>query len=293
MTFRLAWSQLGKTIADAVTAASSAKVAVVFADDNGAANTNLVNSLSPNQDALIQAVAQANPNTVVVLSTGDPVLMSWVNNVKAILEMWYPGQEGGTSTARLLLGLANPGGKLPISWPASGDQTPFANHPERITGDGTAVYFSEGIFMGYRWYDQQNITPLYSFGHGLSYAKFSYSDLDIRSEKDGLDVSFRLENTGSVKGSEVPQVYLGPPSIPLPEVTQYAPQKLAGFERVELDAGESKQVVIHLDPLELSYWSTPAQAWVVATGPRKVYVSASSSDVRLQGKVSVRVSVRK
>lgn len=293
MTFRLAWSQLGKTIADAVTAASSAKVAVVFADDNGAANTNLLNSLSANQDALIQAVAQANPNTVVVLSTGDPVLMSWVNNVKAILEMWYPGQEGGTSTARLLLGLANPGGKLPISWPASGDQTPFANHPERITGDGTAVYFSEGIFMGYRWYDQQNITPLYSFGHGLSYAKFSYSDLDIRSEKDGLDVSFRLENTGSVKGSEVPQVYLGPPSIPLPEVTQYAPQKLAGFERVELDAGESKQVVIHLDPLELSYWSTPAQAWVVATGPRKVYVSASSSDVRLQGKVSVRVSVRK
>jgi beta-glucosidase len=285
--FRFASSKLGDSINAAVGAASSAKVAVVFADDNGASNSALVNSLSANQDALIQAVAQANPNTVVVLMTGDPVLMSWVTNVKAILEMWYPGQEGGTSTAKLLLGLANPGGKLSISWPASGDQTPFANHPERISGDGTAVYFSEGIFIGYRWYDQQNITPLYSFGHGLSYAKFSYSDLDIRSEKDGLDVSFRLENTGSVKGSEVPQVYLGPPSIPLPEVTQYAPQKLAGFERVELNAGESKQVVIHLDPLELSYWSTPAQAWVVATGPRKVYVSASSSDVRLHGSVSV------
>ena len=105
--------------------------------------------------------------------TGDPVLMSWVNNVKAILEMWYPGQEGGTSTAKLLLGLANPGGKLWISWPANGDQTPFAGHPERITGDGTAVYFSEGIYMGYRWYDQQKITPLFSFGHGLSYTKFS------------------------------------------------------------------------------------------------------------------------
>jgi beta-glucosidase len=284
---RLAASKLGDTLNAAVNAASTAKVAVVFADDNGATNSNLVNSLSANEDTLIQAVSQANPNTVVVLSTGNPVLMSWVNNVKGILEMWYPGQEGGTSIARLLLGLANPGGKLPISWPVSGDQTPFANHPERVTGDGTAVYFSEGIFMGYRWYEQQNITPLYSFGYGLSYAKFSYSDLDIKSGKDGVDVAFRLSNTGSVKGSEVPQVYLGPPSNPLPEVTQYAPRKLAGFERIELHPGESKRVEIHLAPLELSYWSTPAQAWVVAKGPRNVYVSASSSDVQLQGKVSV------
>jgi beta-glucosidase len=196
-----------------------------------------------------------------------------------------------------LLGLANPGGKLPISWPANADQTPFANHPERVTGDGTAVYFSEGIYMGYRWYEQQNITPLFSFGHGLSYAKFTYSDLDIhpeedplekdRAEKEGLKVSLKLTNTGSVKGSEVPQVYLGPPSRPLPEVTRYAPQKLAGFERVELNPGETKTINIHLSRLELSYWSTPAQAWVVATGPRNVYVGASSDDIRLQGKVSV------
>ncbi len=284
---RFALSKLGDSINAAVSAASTAKVAVVFADDNGAANSDLVNSLSANQDAFIQAVAQANANTVVVLNTGDPVLMSWVNSVKTILEMWYPGQEGGTSTAKLLLGLANPGGKLPISWPANGDQTPFANHPERLTGDGTAVHFSEGIYMGYRWYDQEHITPLFSFGHGFSYAKFSYSDLDIRPEKDGLDVSFQVRNNGSVKGSEVPQVYLGPPSTPLPEVTQYAPQKLAGFERVELNAGETKRVNIHLSRLELSYWSTPAQQWVVATGPRNVFVGASSSEVRLQSKVSV------
>ena len=286
--FRFASSKLGDSINAAVSAARSAKVAVVFADDNGASNSALVNSLSANEDALIQAVAQANPNTVVVLMTGDPVLMSWVDNVKAILEMWYPGQEGGTSTAKLLLGLANPGGKLSISWPASGDQTPFAGHPERITGDGTAVYFSEGIYMGYRWYDQQKITPLFSFGHGLSYTKFSYSDLDIRPDQDGLELSFEVRNTGSAKGSEVPQVYLGPPSVLLPEVTQYAPQKLAAFERVELNPGESKRVDIHLSRLELSFWSTPAQAWVVATGARNVYVSASSRDVRLQGKALVK-----
>jgi beta-glucosidase len=255
--FRFASSKLGDSINAAVSAAQFAKVAVVFADDNGASNSNLVNSLSANQDALIQSVAQANPNTVVVLMTGDPVLMSWVNNVKAILEMWYPGQEGGTSTAKLLLGLANPGGKLSISWPASGDQTPFAGHPERITGDGTAVCFSEGIYMGYRWYDQQKITPLFRFGHGLSYTNFSYSDLDIRPDQDGLELSFEVRNTGSVKGSEVPQVYLGPPSV-LPEVTQYAPQKPAAFERVELEPGESKRVDIHLSrrPLELAHFRT-------------------------------------
>jgi beta-glucosidase len=214
VTFRLAWSQLSETIAAAVTAAHSAKIAVVFADDNGASNPDLINSLAPNQDALIEAVAKANPNTVVVLNTGDPVLMPWLSDVKAVLEMWYPGQEGGTSTAKLLLGLANPAGRLPITWPANGDQTPFAGHPERINGDGTKVPFSEGIYMGYRWYDQQKIEPLFAFGHGLSYTKFAYSGLEIRPDRDGLDVSFIVQNTGQVKGSEVPQVYVGPPAQP-------------------------------------------------------------------------------
>jgi beta-glucosidase len=182
VTFRFAWSRLGDTMNAAVAAARSAKIAVVFADDNGASNTDLVNSLAANQDALIEAVAKANPNTVVVLSTGDPVLMPWLNDVKAVLEMWYPGQEGGTSTAKVLLDYANPGGRLPISWPVSGDQTPFAGHPERINGDGAKVSFSEGIYMGYRWYDQQKIEPLFPFGYGLSYTEFAYSDLKIRPE---------------------------------------------------------------------------------------------------------------
>jgi beta-glucosidase len=165
----------------------------VFADDNGVTNPNLVNSLAPNQDALIDAVAKANPNTIVVLSTGDPVLMPWVNEVRAVLETWYPGQEGGTSTANLLLGKTNPAGRLPISWPVSADQTPFAGHPERVTGDGTKVTFSEGIYMGYRWYDHQGIDPLFPFGFGLSYTQFSYSNLVIRPDSQGVELSFLVE----------------------------------------------------------------------------------------------------
>jgi beta-glucosidase len=282
LTFRLTWSRFSETLNAAVAAAGSVKVAVVFADDNGAANAELVNSLAPNEDALITAVAKANPNTIVVLNTGDPVLMPWLQNVKAVLEMWYPGQEGGTSTARLLLGQANPGGKLPISWPASGDQTPFAGHPERITGDGKQVVFSEGLFMGYRWYDQQHITPLFPFGHGLSYAQFAYSGLEIRPDRDGLKVSFEVQNNGPVKGSEVPQIYVGPPANPPPGV-QFAPKKLAGFEHVELDAGQSERVSVHVSRRELSYWSTAAQRWVLAGGDRKVDVGASSRDIRLHG----------
>jgi len=145
LTFRLTWSRLGETLDAAMAVARAAKVAVVFADDNGRGafsplpgviDTSLVASLAPNEDALIAAVVKANPNTIVVLNTGDPVLMPWLSSVKGVLEMWYPGQEGGTSTAKLLLGQVNPAGKLPISWPGSGDQTLFDGHPERITGDG-------------------------------------------------------------------------------------------------------------------------------------------------------------
>ena len=284
--FRFTWSRLGDTIGTAVAAARSAKIAVVFADDNGSTDSDIVNSLAANQDALIQAVSAANPNTVVVLSTGDPVLMPWLSSVKGVLEMWYPGQEGGTSTAKLLLGQTTPGGRLPITWPANADQTPFAAHPERINGNGTDVPFSEGIYVGYRWYDQQNINPLFSFGYGLSYTKFQYSGLKIKSKQGGLEVSFFVQNTGTVQGAEVPQVYVGPASN-LPGPIQVPVQKLVGFDRVDLSPGQKQRVTMQVSPLELSYWSTQDQDWVLGTGKRTIHVGASSRDIRLQGEAMV------
>jgi beta-glucosidase len=261
-------------------------VAVVFADDNGSTNSELVNSLAQNEDALIEAVAAANPHTVVVLSTGNPVLMPWLDKVNSVLEMWYPGQEGGTSTARLLLGLANPGGKLPISWPLNEEQTPFYNHPERVTGNGTDVLFSEGLYMGYRWYDEQKIGPQFCFGQGLSYTTFSYSNFSLSAGKNGVKVSFVVQNTGNVAGAEVPQLYVGPPSKP-PQAVQFAVRKLVGFTRVILQPGQSTKVTLTASPLELSYWASEQQNWALPSGERTFYVGSSSRDTRLSGRVSI------
>lgn len=287
VTFKLAWSRLSDTLNTAVAAARSAKIAIVFADDNGVSNTDLVNSLAPNQNALIDAVAKANPNTVVVLSTGDPVLMPWLKEVKAVFETWYPGQEGGTSTARLLLGLANPSGRLPITWPVSGDQTPFANHPERVIGNGTDVLFSEGLYMGYRWYDQQKIDPQFCFGYGLSYTHFSYSNLGMTTGKNGLKVNFLVQNAGTVSGSETPQVYVGPPAK-VNEPVQFAVKKLVGFDRITLQPGQSQRVTVTVSPRELSYWSIQDQNWVLPSSDRTIYVGSSSRDIQLTGSASVK-----
>ena len=286
VTFRLTWSELSTTMNAAVAAARSAKVAVVFADDNGATNSELVNSLAQNEDALIEAVASANPHTIVVLSTGNPVLMPWLDKVNTVLEMWYPGQEGGTSTARLLLGLASPGGRLPISWPLSADQTPFFNHPERVTGNGTDVLFSEGLYMGYRWYDEQKIDPQFCFGYGLSYTKFSYSNFGLSAGQNGVNVSFVVQNTGNAAGAEVPQVYVGPPSRP-PQAVQFAVRKLVGFNRVSLQPGQSQTVTLTVSPLELSYWSSQQQTWVLPGGERTFYVGSSSRNIQLSGRVPI------
>lgn len=234
-------------------------------------------------DALVEAVTAANPRTAVVLNTGDPVLMPWLSEAGAVLQMWYSGQEGASATAALLTGAANPSGKLPVTFPRRAEEVP--THPqERYPGvDGRATY-SEGVFVGYRWYDDRDIDPLFPFGHGLSYTSFEYADLAVQPSGDGYDVRFRVRNTGSRPGATVPQVYLGAsadPPVPM------APKQLAGFERIELAPGEGQQVTVHVPSRQLSYWSTAQHGWKVATGARTLSVGASYRDIRLRTEVTV------
>jgi len=213
--------------------------------------------------------------------------MPWRDKVKAILYMWFPGQEGGGATADVLLGKVNPGGKLPMTFPRSPADVPAysANHPERYAGDATRVVYSEGIFTGYRHYEQNRIRPLFPFGHGLSYTTFAYSGLKVAPVEGGIDVSFTVKNTGTVAGAEVAQVYVGRPfRTPVP----MAPKTLAGFARVPLQPGESKAVTIRIASRQLSYWAEESDAWKVAVGRRAVMVGASSEAIRLKADADVR-----
>jgi beta-glucosidase len=234
------------------------------------------------------------------LNTGDPVLMPWASKVRSILEMWYPGQEGGPATADLLLGNVNPGGKLPVTFPADATKIPTydagctdtsvnGNCPlypgSAQDGHGyrtiTALDAQEGngIFQGYRWYDRKGVEPLFPFGHGLSYTQFKYSKLDVRPAADGLDVSFLVRNVGPRTGDEVTQVYVGAPAnAPVP----MADKSLAGFERITLAPGHAQEVTVHVAGRSLSYWSVERHGWVKPSGTRPIYVGSSSRDVRLQ-----------
>jgi beta-glucosidase len=290
---RLAWvtPQQEKANYDAaVAAAKSAKKAVVFA---WARLAPAVFTLPGNQDQLIADVAAVNPNTVVVLNTTLPVAMPWIDKVKGVLEMWYPGDEGGPATANVLLGKASPAGRLPITWPVKlSDMVAQdrANHPERTNqGVDGKTYETEGIFMGYRWFDKQDIKPLFPFGYGLSYAAFQYSLLKVaRTGDGGLDVSFTIRNTGKVAADEVPQVYIGAPKAP-PAGAQFAVRQLVQFYRVGIPAGQSKTVALHVEPRRLQFWSTADGKWETATGARTVFVGPSSRDLKLQADVNIAV----
>jgi beta-glucosidase len=294
MQIRFGWitpEMRAKATEQAVAVAKSAHTVVIFLWNGRGGDQNqgeLGFELPDHQNDLVDAVTQANPNTIVVLNASGAVDMPWRGKVRAILEMWLPGQEGGWITADLLTGKANPSGKLALTIPVKLSDTPAMapDHPERYQGipDKQEVVFSEGIFVGYRWYDKQNIQPLYPFGFGLSYTSFGYSDLKSTSTADGIDVSFIVKNTGKVAGTEVAQVYLGPPAKePLP----MAVRSLSGFARVNLDAGESRQVEIHIPLRQLCYWSEDKSGWIIAGGKRLLSVGSSSRDLRLNSEVQV------
>jgi beta-glucosidase len=281
---RLNWYTPEQRKADheaAIAAAKKATVAVVFVWTR----LSPVFGLPGEQDKLVKEVAAVNPNTIVVLNTSQPVALPWVDKVKAILEMWWPGDEGGWSTANLLLGKSSPAGRLPVTWGKRLEDYAATDpkHPERSKkGVDHKTTYSEGVNVGYRWFDKEKIDPLFAFGHGLSYTTFKYSGLKIKKAADGgLDVKVTIRNTGGVESDEVSQVYLGAPSV-IPDGMQFPVRALAGFDRVHLAAGEAKAVTLRVAPRQLQYWSTKEGKWVTATGKRMVSVGASSRDLRLE-----------
>ena len=284
---RLNWYTPEQRKADheaAIAAAKNAKVAVVFVWTRLAP----VFGLPGEQDKLVEEVAAVNPNTIVVLNTSQPVALPWVDKVKAVLEMWWPGDEGGWSTANLLLGKTSPAGRLPVTWAKRLEDYAATDpkHPERSRKgvDGKTTY-SEGVNVGYRWFDHEKIDPLFAFGHGLSYTTFEYSGLKIEKASDGgLDVKVHIKNTGSADSDEVPQVYLGAPSE-IPAGVQFPVRALAAFDRIHLAAGEAKTVTLHVPLRQLQYWSTASGKWVAASGKRTVSVGASSRDLRVEQSV--------
>ena len=271
----------GDPIAQAAQTAKDADVAVVFASDLTAESSDRTSLALPGeQDALINAVADANPNTVVVLNTSSAVTMPWLNKVRSVLEVWYPGQEYGTALAKLLFGDVNPSGKLPLTFPASDQQGPWALGTDQFPGNGTTVQYSEGIFVGYRWYDKNNVAPLFPFGYGLSYTTFGFSNPTVGPRADGgVDVSFNVTNTGSRAGAEVPQVYVGPG--PAVSGVQQAVRALGGSAKVTLAPGETKRVTVAVAARAFQYWSTASHNWVTNLGARTIWAGDSSTNLPL------------
>ena len=263
----------------ALDAAKSAHTAVVFLWTRG----KPVFGLPGEQDKLVEEIAAVNPNTIVVLNVSQPVAMPWLGKVKAVLQMWWPGDEGGWATANVLLGKSNPAGRLPFTW-AKRLEDYAANdpaHPERSAAgvDGKTT-FSEGVDVGYRWFDKQKVEPLFPFGFGLSYTRFSYSNLKVAPTSDnGFDVSVHITNSGNLLGDEVPQVYLDAPEQ-RPTGIQFATRTLAGFDRISLNPGESKDVTLHISPRSLEYWSTTDNRWI-RSASRQIRVGSSSRDLEL------------
>ncbi|WP_116995926.1 glycoside hydrolase family 3 protein [Desertimonas flava] len=266
----------GDPIERAVATARAADVAVVivgtddFWETEGEDRTTI--SLPGRQDELVAAVAAANPNTVVVINAGSPVAMPWLDDVPTVLHVWFPGQELGDALADVLTAETDPGGRLPITFPRSLDETPAARwYPAR---GGKAVY-GEGPLVGHRWYDRNGVEPLFPFGHGLSYTTFTIAPAGVTgSPVDGATVSVDVTNDGTWSGTEVVQVYVESPSAADPA---RPPRTLAGFAKVDLGPGESERVTIELPTRVFSRW-VDGTGWLVEPGEYRVVVGRSSRD---------------
>ncbi|MFZ6768478.1 beta-glucosidase family protein [Undibacterium sp. Di26W] len=266
----------GTDIKAATALAAQSDIVLVFATQwIGEANDAVSLSLPSNQDALITALAAANKKTVVVLETGGPVTMPWINQVASVLEAWYPGTSGGEAIARVLVGEVNPSGHLPVSFAASESQLP---RPV-LDGDPAKpdqrfdVSYHEGATIGYKWFDAKGLKPLFAFGHGLSYTKFAYSGFSSKYINNTMQVKFTVTNTGKVAGKDVPQVYVSPTAG-----KWEAPKRLVAWDKVELLPGESKSVSLNVDLRLLGMYDSKTKTWQINAAAYKVILARSAGD---------------
>jgi beta-glucosidase len=303
----------GTDPAAAAKLAAGSEIAIVFVNQPTTEGRDVENlSLPDNQDQLVSAVAAANPRTIVILETGGPVTMPWIENVGAVLETWYPGIGGAQAMANILFGDVNPSGKLPVTFPKSeadlphpelpglnfltaplpapppGPSTPLPAGPGRGGRPPEIppfdINYSEGLKNGYKWFESEGKTPLFSFGFGLSYTTFGYSQLKAVAG-DKVSVTFNVRNTGKLPGAEVAQVYVAlPPSAGEP------PKRLVAWDKVQLASGETKSVSLDIESLLLSVFNADKDDWQLLPGDYKVYVGGSSDSTPLQATVHISAS---
>lgn len=282
-------AQEGTLVADsAIEMAKKADAVIVAVGYNSEIETEGADrefALPPGQDDLIQKIAAANPNTIVTVTAGGSVDASrWIDHVSALLQNWYPGQEGGTALAEVVFGDVNPSGRLPISWEKSLKDNPSFAYYYPTPGT-LRIPYKDAVFVGYRGYEHNGVKPLFPFGFGLSYTSFKYSGLAIEQGTKAGDyaVSFDVTNTGTRAGADVAQVYV---SEDKPQVAR-PPQELKGFARVVLDAGQTRHVVVPLDARSFTWYDEKAAAWHADAGSFTVRVSRSSADPQLEGKIAL------
>ena len=265
----------GTDPARAAKLAAESDLALVFADQwtTESVDAETLN-LPKNQDATIDAVASANKKTVVVLITGGPVVMPWLDKVGAVIEAWYPGTAGGEAIARVLTGEVDASGRLPVTFPKSVADLPrpkLDGDPKTPEALFDVNYDIEGAAVGYKWYDLKKIEPLFPFGHGLSYTRFTYSNLSATAAGEKVTVSFDVKNTGARAGKDVPQVYVSPKAG-----GWEAPKRLAGFKKVSLAPGATQRVTLTVDSRLLATWDEAARGWSIAAGQYDIALGASS-----------------
>jgi beta-glucosidase len=281
-------------IAEAVRAAKSAEVAIIYCGwthgydyskwgDNAfdAEAVDKPNLKMPfEQDKLITAVLEANPNTIIVLIGGGPVDMNkWIEKTPAILQGWYAGMEGGNALAKIIFGEVNPSGKLPMTFPKVLEDV-SAHKLGEFHGTNGVVNYKDDIFVGYRYHQTYNIKPQFAFGHGLSYTSFEYGNADVSLTDERLRVNVKVSNTGKLDGAEVVQVYVKKPGqVKMPS------QELKAFEKVFLRAGESKDLVFNIPKDDLKYFDEDKKAWILGSGEIKVMIGSSSDDIKFTGQV--------